>query len=436
MQKLSKSRINQTFALFLTLIIATSCLTLLVVKPANAQIATPAPSLPSSTDATLVWNRTYTDSNLNSVASAIKTVDGGFILAGITSSNGSPTGLELMKIDSSGNPLWSKIYPGTAGGMSNYAKWIVQTSDGGYAIAGQFEGNAWLAKLDAEGNMQWNKTYVVGIANGGADFLIKTSDGGFALTGVCQMNNESGVSTWLIRTDSFGNQQLNTLLNGQTNGVDSIIQASDGGYAFTTKSSRMIIERGEIKIDCMLTKIDSNGSPQWSQVYPDFGYGWSIVQTNDGGYVLGGGGIALLKTNSFGVMQWNQSYGSGQAWVMTQTSDSGFALAGTALVKTDAAGNEQWTLNFPDGAHAYIVVQTNEGGYLCAGQLLLGSATARTSWVAKINPIPTQSIMPTPAVSPSPSIPEFSWLIILPLFLSLLSIVFLFRERKVSDSHD
>jgi hypothetical protein len=437
MQKLSKSRISQTFALFLTLIIAISCLTLLVVKPVSAQIATPAPSLPSSTDITLVWNRTYTDSNLNSVASVIKTADGGFILAGTTSSNGHPTGLEIMKIDSSGNPLWSKIYPNTAGGMSNYAKWIVQINDGGYAIAGRFEGNAWLAKLDAEGNMQWNKTYVVGTANGGADFLIKTSDGGFALTGLSQMNNESSVSTWLLKTDSFGNQQLNTLLNGQINGVDTIIQTSDGGYAFTTESSRMIIERGEIKIDCMLTKIDSNGSPQWSQVYPDFGYGWSIVQTNDGGYVLGGGkGIALLETNSFGVMQWNQSYGSGQAWVMTQTSDSGFALAGTALVKTDAAGNEQWAFNFPDGARAYTVIQTNDGSYLCAGQLLLGSATARTSWVAKINPIPTQSIMPTPAVSTSPSIPEFSWLMILPLFLSLLFIVFLFRKRKVSDSYD
>ena len=56
----------------------------------------------------------------------------------------------------------------------------------------------------------------------------------------------------------------------------------------------MIIERGEIKIDCTLTKIDSNGSPQWSQVYPDFGYGWSIVQTNDGGYVLGGGKASLF----------------------------------------------------------------------------------------------------------------------------------------------
>ncbi len=414
---LSMGKINKAFAL--TLIIIMLCLTLLTVKPASAQITTPAPSLPSSTNATLVWNRTYTDSNLQSVASAFQAADGGFILAGITASNGIPAGLELMKIDSSGNPLWSKIYPGAAGGMSNFAKWIVQTSDGGYAIAGRFEGNAWLAKLDADGNMQWNKTYIVATGNSTADTLIKTNDGGFALTG---FNN---VSTWLIKTDSSGNQQLNTVLNGPTTGVDSIIQTSDGGYAFTTESSRMILTLGEIKTDCTLTKIDSNGAQQWSQVYPDFGWGWSIVKTNDGGYVVGGGkGIALLKANSFGVMQWNQSYDSGQAWVMTQTSDSGFALAGTALVKTDAMGNKQWALNFSEGDHAYVVIQTNDGGYLCAGQRLLG--TDRTSWVAKTNSIPT------PTVSPSPSVPELFWVVILPLLLSVFSFAVIIKYQKTA----
>ena len=277
--------------------------------------------------------------------------------------------------------------------------------------------------------MQWNKTYIVGTGNSTADTLIKTNDGGFALTGF------SSVSSWLIKTDSIGNQQLNTLLDG-IGSIDSIIQTSDGGYAVTTESGRMIIEEGKIITDCTLTKIDSNGAQQWSQLYPDFGYGWSIVQTNDGGYVLGGGkGIALLGTDSFGVMQWNQSYGSGQAWAMTQTNDDGFALAGTALVKTDAAGNKQWALNFPDGAHAYTVIQTSDGGFLCAGQLLLGSATARTSWVAKTNSIPTQSPnptsnpSPTPTISPSPSVPELSWLAILPLFAATLFIAVLFRRK-------
>ena len=206
----------------------------------------------------MVWNRTYTDSNLQSVASAFQAADGGFILAGITASNGIPAGLELMKIDSSGNPLWSKIFPGTAGGDSNFAKWIVQTNDGGYAIAGRFEGKAWLAKLDVVGNMQWNKT-IVGSVNSAASTLSKASDGGFVLTGYSLTSNESSASIWLIKTDASGNQQLYTVLNGPTTGVDSIIQTSDGGYAFTTETSRMILDRGEIKTDCTLTKIDAKG---------------------------------------------------------------------------------------------------------------------------------------------------------------------------------
>ena len=384
----------------------------------------------------LVWNRTYTGNDLQSVASAFQTADGGFILAGIIPSNGSSVGLELVKIDSSGNLLWSKTYPGTAGAESNFAKWIVQTSDGGYAIAGQFEGNSWLAKLDAGGNMQWNKTYIVGAENSEANILIKTSEGGFALTGISYASNGSSSYTWIIKTDAFGNEQPNNpiFVNGPTNGVDSFIQTSDGGYAFTAHSSRMIIELGEINTDCTLTKTDSNGSEQWSQVYSDFGYGWSIVQTTDGGYVLGSGkGIALLKTDALGVIQWTQSYGPGQAWVMTETSDSGFALAGTALVKTDTEGNKQWALNFSDGDHAYTVIQTNDGGYLCAGQLTIDSGS--TSWVAKINQFQvtaatsqsssTESalitVRPTSSTSltTSPSIPELPVSAILPLLVAM-----------------
>lgn len=61
-----------------------------LVNLANAQISTLAAPLSSTTDAKLVWNRTYTDNNLQSVASAFQTEDGGFLLAGITASNGIP----------------------------------------------------------------------------------------------------------------------------------------------------------------------------------------------------------------------------------------------------------------------------------------------------------------------------------------------------------
>ncbi len=420
--------------LILVFLILLTLPNLSIVNFANVQISAAA-SVPSATDAKFAWNRTYTDSDLQSVASAFQTGDGGFLLAGITASNGIPAGLKLMKIDSSGNPLWSKVFPGTASGDSNFAKWAVQTNDGGYAIAGRSEGKAWLAKLDDAGNMQWNKTILA--SNSAASTLSKASDGGFVLTGYSLTSNVSSASIWLIKTDASGNQQLYTVLNGPTTGVNAIIQTSDGGFAFSTETSHMILERGEIKTDCTLTKLDSKGVQQWSQVYPDFGFAWTIIQTKDGDYVLGGGkGIALLKANSVGAMQWNQSYDSGQAWVMAQTSDNGFVLAGTAMVKTDAAGNEQWALNLPDKTHTYTVVEAKDGGYLCAGQLVLGSESERTSWVAKINNIPTQSPTPTsnssltPTLSPSPSVSELSWLIIVPLLLSIFAIAIIVKNRK------
>ena len=70
-------KVGWIVALFLVVVLAVSSLSPLMVKLANAQITTPAPSLPSLTDATLLWNQTYTDSNLNSVASSFQTADGG-----------------------------------------------------------------------------------------------------------------------------------------------------------------------------------------------------------------------------------------------------------------------------------------------------------------------------------------------------------------------
>ena len=66
---------------------------------------------------------------------------------------------------------------------------MVQTSDGGYAIAGYttlvwcWRNDAWLVKTDASGNMQWNKTYG-GTGTDEALYLVQTSDGGYAIAGL------------------------------------------------------------------------------------------------------------------------------------------------------------------------------------------------------------------------------------------------------------
>jgi len=104
----------------------------------------------------------------------------------------------------------------------------------------------------------------------------------------------------------------------------------------------------------------------------------SIIQTSDGGYVIGGGtraGILLLKTDSYGNMEWNQTYGGGKAYSLIETSDGGYALvSNTQLIKTDAYGNMEWNriLLEEDRASARSLIQASDGGYVIAGSYKVG----------------------------------------------------------------
>ena len=98
--------------------------------------------------------------------------------------------------------LWSQTYGGTGGDVA-YS--LVVTSDGGFALAGVSTsfGGFWLVKTDAEGNMLWNRTY------GGKNIdiaysLVEVSGDGFALAGYTSSLGAGGSDFWLVRTDAQG----------------------------------------------------------------------------------------------------------------------------------------------------------------------------------------------------------------------------------------
>jgi len=112
--------------------------------------------------------------------------------------------------------MWSRTYGG-AGQEVAYA--VVETSDGGYALAG-YTGfwsitDVWVVKTDKYGNMEWNQKYGEGVARA----LVESSDGGYTLAG----NNR------LIKTDAYGNMEWNRTYGAET--VNSVIKTTDGGYA-------------------------------------------------------------------------------------------------------------------------------------------------------------------------------------------------------------
>jgi hypothetical protein len=394
-----------------------------------------------STIPSVTWIRTYNGNNSGSVV--IQTADGGFLLGSATVPF-LDNNVELLKVDSSGNLQWRKKY----GGSGNFlGKWLIQTNDGNYTMAGQYAGNFWLAKIDTSGNLLWDQTYN-GLGFSWASGLVQTSDGGYVLIG--QTNSTMGQKysssigangvIWLLKTDAMGNEQWNKTLGDGT--VNSVIETSDGGYALVGGTA-------ENEPDYLLIKTDSIGSLQWSKRYgsQDKDFSYAVVQTADGGYALGGWmwlrsngselNMAITKVDIMGNLQWTQYYGAGQSWAMVKTSDKGFVLAGTSLVKADAEGNYQWQISLEENNFsvndAHSVIQTNDGGYAVTG----GSSSL---WLARINLIAdiNQTVTPSspihtslPGSTPSPSVPEFPlWILLSTAITATMFMIIIAKKTK------
>jgi hypothetical protein len=387
------------------------------------------------TPATTIWSQTYGGIREEQAYSLIQTSDGGYAIAGRTSSFGSDYScFWLVKVDSSGNLEWNKTYEGTGFlDAMNIAYSVVEASDGGYAIAGTaepelYDHDFWLVKVDSSGNLEWNKTY------GGPDVdvatsVVETSDGGYALAGDTMSSYGIRSDFWLVKVDSSGNLEWNKTYGGPDVDVaTSVVETSDGGYALAGQTSSF----GAGSFDFWLVKTDVSGNMQWDKTYGGIGLeqARSLIQTSDGGYALAGqtssfgdgsDNFWLVKTDVSGNMQWDKTYGGTgeeKANSLIQTSDGGYALAGETrssivampdfwLVKVDSSGNLEWNKTYggPDMDIAYSVVEASDGGYALAGYTDSFGAGSSDFWLVK-----TESIYDE--TDENGAIPQFpSWII-------------------------
>ena len=289
---------------------------------------------------------------------------------------------------------------------------LVETSDGGYAIAGSTDSygagswDVWLVKTDSSGVMQWNQTY----GGTGSDYgwsVVQTTDGGYAVAGYTSSYGAGDFDVWLVKTDAYGNEQWNQTYGGvDDDRAYSMAQTVDGGFAIAGGTDSF----GAGSFDFWLVKSDSNGNVQWTQAYggADYDYGQSLVGTIDGGYAIAGytysfgagqSDVWLVKTDANGVMQWNQTYGGALyewAYYVVQTSDGGYAIPastysyGTSsydlwLIKTDSSGTLQWSQTYggtgDDGGNS--ILETINGGYVIVGQTNSYGTVGGDVWLVK-----------------------------------------------------
>jgi len=297
----------------------------------------------------VMWSQTFGNVEPAMPYSLVETSDGGYAIAGGQHALGVSYDYWLVKTDENGSMQWSQSYGGNS---IEQAYTLVETVDGGYALCGYTESfgmgsrDFWLVKADANGNMLWNRTY------GGPEWdsaysLVETPDEGYILAGWTKSFGAGEYDCWLIKIDVNGNMEWNQTYGGAGNDVAwSLVKLSEGGYAIAGTNESF----GTKGFDCWLIKTDYSGNMQWNQTYGGTGidYAYSLVETFDGGYALAG------MTESFGA-------GKADVW----------------LIKTDVHGNMQWNQTFgrvePDEANSLI--QTFDGGYALAGYTTSGDET-------------------------------------------------------------
>jgi hypothetical protein len=335
--------------------------------------------------------------------SIIQSSDGGYVVAGRTWSFGAGgRDIYLVKLDSSGNVQWTK----TIGGSSYDEAWsIIQSSDGGYVVAGgtlSF-GGFYVVKLDSVGNIEWTK--IIGCC--GARSIIQSSDGGYVVAG--NGPGAGGDDFYVVKLDSSGNVQWSKTIGGSDDDVAwSIIQSSDGGYVVAGWTESF----GAGDRDMFVVKLDSSGNVQWSKTIggSDWDEAYSIIQSSDGGYVVAGetrsfgagnGDIYVVKLDSSGNVIWTKTIGGSdwdEAYSIIQSSDGGYVVAGETrsfgagngdiyVVKLDSSGNVIWTktIGGSDWDEALSIIQSSDGGYVVAGRTRSFGAGGLDMYVVKMD---------------------------------------------------
>jgi len=205
------------------------------------------------------WQKCLGGISYENATSIQQTGDGGFVVAGQTLSiNGDVSGNHgigdcwIVKLDTSGNIEWQKCLGGSDwDGASS----IRQTTDGGFVMAGSTSstdgdvsgnhggGDCWIVKLDTLGNIEWQKC-LGGSGGDGASSIWQTTDGGFVVAGGTSSidgdvsGNHGGGDCWIVKLDTLGNIEWQKSLGGTNDDAAYSIQQTSGGGFMVAGYSR------------------------------------------------------------------------------------------------------------------------------------------------------------------------------------------------------
>lgn len=289
-----------------------------------------------------MWRKTYGGAKPDFPYHMLATTDGNYFLVGYSQSfGGGDYDILLIKIDPAGTALWTKTY----GGWGNdIGRDVIATADGNYVIVGSSNSpgladqNANLIKIDPAGTIIWSKL-VGGTANDYGNSVRQTSDGGYIMIGQTFSSGAGNGDAYLVKLNANGDTTWTKTFGGAQSDEGYYISiATDGGYAFIIRDSS---NAGQ-DIDIRFIKTDASGNVVWNKVYggnkkdtPKM-----VQTTSDGGYIIGAisrsfgwvnPDMWILKCNSSGDTTWTKRVGGSQnehCYVVREMPDGSFIATG------------------------------------------------------------------------------------------------------------
>ena len=403
--------------------------------------ASPVPEMEIPFLGEVEWIKSFGGSGEEAGQSIIQTMDGGYAILGYSNSiDGDLSGKQLevndywlLKLDVDGNVQWSKTYGGS---KDDRGQSLVQTTDGGYAIVGYamsddgdgsnnegFHDN-WILRLDASGNILWERSY--GFAGHDHCYdVVETDDGGFFFAGFLDVTLSNGEGNfglgssltrhgvgefWGNKIDDEGNLQWRRYFGGTNNDrAHAVVPSNDGGFVMSgfSESNDYDISNTKGSYDFWIVHIDANGDLLWEKSFGGTGIevSYDLVKTPDDGYAIlghtfsndldvsenkGNSDIWLVKIDQSGNLLWEKTFGGTEfddAKGLDVTSDGGFVIAGNSksidgdvtgnkgendfwVIKTDALGNivYQKTFGGADLDFGFDVIEDANGNLVLIGE--------------------------------------------------------------------
>ncbi|WP_297523534.1 protein kinase, partial [Thermococcus sp.] len=313
-------------------------------------------------DGNVKWQKTYGGSGWDEVNAVALAPNGDIIVAGYTRSFGAGgRDAWVLRLDSEGNVKWQKTYGGK---YWDEAHAVALAPNGDIIVAGYTESfgagwnDVWVLRLDSEGNVKWQKTYggskwdeanAVALASNG-DVIVAGYTGSFG----------AGGDVWVLRLDGEGNVKWQKTYGGSKWDEANAVAIADNGDIIVAGHYNGYYNEHTRISNAWVLRLDSEGNVKWQKTYGgEYGDEANAVAIAPNGDVIVAG-----YTDSFGA-------GGDDVWVL----------------RLDANGNVKWqkTYGGSDNDEANAVALASNGDIIVAGYTE-SFATKRSIWVLRLPP--------------------------------------------------